>query len=190
MSKPEKIIRPDSPEAATYRTDICGWVSRDGMFYGDGPSNERTARYAGSTHSLCDDCGALCPKHYVRCDACQNKRKIARYAALPRQAWDGTGMLYSDALDEYFDGLDGIYDRLADDPDITLDDLRIQLCKPNHASMIDGDHWADDLPEDGEIPAELQAAIDELNEVIAGLPPLSWSPAEIALDTTGMEQRP
>ena len=32
----EEIVMQDSDEAATYRTDIKGWVSRNGRYYGDG----------------------------------------------------------------------------------------------------------------------------------------------------------
>ena len=37
----EQIVMRDSPEAAQYRTDLKGWVSRNGYDYGDGP--HRTA---------------------------------------------------------------------------------------------------------------------------------------------------
>lgn len=37
----KSVIMFDSPEAATYRTDIKGWVSRDGRYYGE---DERGAR--------------------------------------------------------------------------------------------------------------------------------------------------
>lgn len=32
-----KIVMRDSPEAAQYRTDLKGWVSRDGFYFGDRP---------------------------------------------------------------------------------------------------------------------------------------------------------
>lgn len=32
----QKIVMQDSDEAAHYRTDIKGWVSRTGMYCGDG----------------------------------------------------------------------------------------------------------------------------------------------------------
>ena len=57
IKETEKIVMYDSPEAATYRTDIKGWVSRDGHFYGDnGPSAEHGARWSGCTHMNCK-CG-------------------------------------------------------------------------------------------------------------------------------------
>lgn len=47
----EQIVMRDSPEAAQYRTDLKGWVSRDGFYFGDGPQGERTARYIFRRHS-------------------------------------------------------------------------------------------------------------------------------------------
>ena len=41
------IIMEESPEAAEYRTDISGWVSCNGNYYG---KDERMARYDGATH--------------------------------------------------------------------------------------------------------------------------------------------
>jgi hypothetical protein len=48
------------------------------------------------------------------------------------------------------------------------------------AEEIDGnEHFSDQLHEDGEISAELEAAFEALNEVIRKEPPLSWSPGSV-----------
>src|ERR1700733_3026068 len=85
----EKRIMYDSQEAATYRTDIKGWVSKDGLFYGDNPSSEHGARWSGCTHMVCE-CGNVYGKGRVRCDSCQAKITSEKYYALPMIEWDRT----------------------------------------------------------------------------------------------------
>lgn len=60
------MIMRESAEAASFQT-VTGWVSSNGHFYGN---DERTARYDGCTHQLCESCGvAVCFDEYV-CDKC------------------------------------------------------------------------------------------------------------------------
>lgn len=73
----DKIILPDSPEAATYRTDIAGFVARGGRYH-----------YA-ETQVLCKACGMLTVRGYPLCEACRDLEDAERYAALPRAKWDG-----------------------------------------------------------------------------------------------------
>ncbi|MGN6589324.1 MAG: hypothetical protein ACTHKE_03430 [Sphingomicrobium sp.] len=176
----EKIIPYDQPDLVK-RVTVTGWVSTDGRFYGD---NEDLARYASCTHVRCA-CGGLAEKPWTACDPCRVKNDIERYNRMPKREWDGSTMLYSDAADRYFQDYEEVVDHLRDradeDPPITVDDLRLTICEPNIAREIDGnDHFCDDLPEDGEIPAELEAAFEALNAVIRKLPPLSWSPGKTA----------
>lgn len=78
--KPETdVILPSDHRAAKPHT-MTGWLSRDGAFYVD----ERTARYAGSTHSPCRDCGVVVHKHRTICDVCDDTREVAAYAAMWR----------------------------------------------------------------------------------------------------------
>jgi len=59
------------------------------------------------------------------------------------------------------------------------EELMLVICEPNYPRQIDSSIWEDDLPEDGEITKELQAKLDEVNELIKILPPLSWSPSKV-----------
>ena len=68
MSK--EPIFPESTEAATFMK-VEGWVSRDGRFYG---KDERTARWGGATHIYCRECGEPCPKNWLVCEACREKK--------------------------------------------------------------------------------------------------------------------
>lgn len=89
MSDDTDIILPSDDRAATYRTDITGWVSRDGKYCGD---DERLARLVGATHRACADCGVSTLKTYMICPACRDKRAEQRYLALPQAEWDGEAM--------------------------------------------------------------------------------------------------
>jgi len=62
---------------------------------------------------------------------------------------------------------------------VKVEDLRLVLCDSNEFSEIDGSQWEDIMPEDseGDLPKELQSALDALNVVIKSLPPASYSPS-------------
>ena len=88
MAETKEKVMLDSPEAATFRTDIKGWVSRDGIFYGDKPDSERIARWAGCTHRKCEDCGADSPKSYTICEKCRTNKRDGVYAGREDKDWD------------------------------------------------------------------------------------------------------
>lgn len=177
MDNKEVIILDTSDEAASIQT-VTGWQSSTGRFYG---ADERMARYDGSTHKTCD-CGNVIKQHDY-CQKCADVRVLAKYTAMPRAKWDGASMLYSDAAERYFSDLSEVFEH-ASESEINIADLHIIICEPAFASPIDAnDHYCDDLPEDGEVPAEIQAAFDMLNKVISECTaPLSWSPGKYALE--------
>lgn len=170
-SNPEMVLNT-SAEAASYRTDIKGWVSRHGRYYGQ---DERTARYDGCTHVICD-CGQPVERGRLRCHPCQRKYDEARWLALPLIEWDGETPLVLHRDDRYFFSPDDVYD-FADEHDLKVSELRLVVCEPNYVRQVDEDYWIDELPEDGELPVWLEKAMDALNEVIAAHEnePLSWS---------------
>lgn len=170
-------IRPDSPEAASLQT-ITGWVSRDGVFYGN---DERIARYAGSTVSLCEQCGAECSKHRIRCDVCQGALDAEKFASRERAPWDGIQMLYSESEERYFSDTESVSE-FAEWKGVDISALRIVLCEPEYLFPVETDHWCDVLPEDhdGDLPGDVEAALDLLNEEIAKAGPVSWVPGKKA----------
>jgi hypothetical protein len=177
----EKVIHYDSPEAAKLVT-VTGWVSSTGFFYGE---KEDMARWAGCTHIKCRKCGTPTEKAWTACQACRHKGEIERYEALKKEKWDLATPLYSDSHDKYFfdfgELVDFLRDLLADDESITVDDLRLKICKPNMPREIDGDHFSDDMPEDrDDLPKAIEEAIEAFNAVMRAQPPLSWSPDNIA----------
>lgn len=171
----EKIVMRDSDEAAKPHT-MSGWLSRNGHFYAD----EETARYDGCTHVYCRDCNAPTPKGWLICGSCRDKKDQAKYDAMPKQKWDGIGMLYSHTHEEYLPDLEEAESLL--EPGETLADLRLVICEPNYARKIDIDYFCDDLPENEDsLPAKLQAAVDAFNKAADGVV-LSWSPGKFAID--------
>lgn len=172
----DKIVMYDSPEAASIQT-VTGWVSRTGLFCG---KDEHMARYHGATHRQCDNPNH--PPYELRgyCLACSDERSAARFGAMPKVEWDGKTPLALHDTDCYFFDEEELRDYLLDN-DIALEDARLVICKPNMASEIEPDeHYSDDLPEDGEVGAELRAAFDALNEAIRREKPMSWSPGKTA----------
>lgn len=172
----DSIILNTSAEAATYRTDIKGWVSRDGRFYGDGPANERTARYAGCTHVACNACGAPTEKNWLRCASCRAADDTAKFYAMPEEVWDGKAQLYSEAVDRYFSSPDDAEDWLEDGQ--ALGDLRLVICEPNYVPQLSDEYCADELPEDSDdLPDAVIQAMNAFNKAVAGIV-LSWSPGK------------
>ncbi len=179
----DKIVMRDSPEAAEYRTDLKGWVSRDGRYYGDRPDSEDIARYAGCTHVPCKYCAAPTEKTYTACRQCRDKKDLERFEALPRAEWDGVAMLYSDAKHVYYADIDEAEDDLNDGE--TLADLRLLICEPNYVRQLDAELFCDDLPDGVEqLPPVVEQAIEDFNAAVAGVV-LSWSPGKVALSVAG-----
>jgi hypothetical protein len=174
--KTEKMILINSKEAAEFRTNLSGWVSRDGLYFGN---DERAARYAGCTHTLCEDCGQPVERGYLICKTCKEKRDITKFNAMPKEAWNGEGMLYSDAADRYFSSWDEI-EEYCEDEGAKEDDLRLIICKPQYARQIESDYFCDELAEDGELPDSIVKAMDKFNKVLKDAGPLSWYPGNKA----------
>lgn len=174
MAEKEMILDTD-PRAATYHTDIKGWVSRDGRYYGE---DERTARYAGCTHRACERCGKPCERSWLKCSDCRAILDRERFAAKPQAEWNGSDYIYSELLDDYFADLSDAEDRL--DEGQTLADLMLVICEPNHVRPLSDDYCCDELSDDGDLPSEVEAAMDAFNKAVAGIV-LSWSPGKFAL---------
>ena len=179
----KQIIMYDSPEAATWKEGISGWVSRDGRFYGK--DGEHMARWAGSTHRICETCGG---QYETRswCVPCHTKKRNEKFLSFPVGKWDGETPLCLFDDDKYFFGED-VLDFLADEPE----DEEFQICKcsPVYLHLIESDTWADDLPEDGELPDAVAEAMDALNEAIKKAGPVAWTEMPVAIDLEDLRSR-
>jgi hypothetical protein len=172
----DKMILIDSDEAAKL-AKVTGWVSRDGRFFGN---DERLARMAGCTHTYCEACKKVIPKGgWTLCPECRESQAVERYNALPRVEWDEETPLYSDAADEYFFTVDELEYHM-EEHKCTVRSLRLIVCEANQFQEVSIDHFCDELPEDGDLTAELVEALEELNKVIRRQPPASWTPGKYA----------
>ena len=177
----------NSNEAAQRKT-ITGWVSRDGRFYGE---DEHMARWAGSTHSLCE-CGNEVLKSRKICDACWSKKQVERYFSKPFMEWDCKALLYSESFDVYFSDRDEI-ETHCDEHECASGDLRLVVCHPVYASIVDDEFWQDDLP-DGlyldDVAPELSNALKALNDfIIKEKPILCWRPGKFRTSVEVMDER-
>jgi hypothetical protein len=173
-----KIILSTSDEAASFKTNISGWVSRNGRFFG---VDERIARYDGCTHVICEDCGKPTEKGCLVCSECKEKRDIKKYNALPNEEWNGVGAVYSESNDKYFWSWDEV-DEFCYDEGIKVEDLRLVICTPQYLPLLDhSDYGEDVLAEDGELPDKVVQAIEDFNKVIKNTEPVSWYPSNKAV---------
>lgn len=183
MSEQQRIVLSTSDESASLKT-VTGWVSRHGRFFG---TDERTARYDGSTHCPCDECGTPVERSWTRCKDCRERVSLERFLARPVKPYE-SGMVFADAYDRYFHDLDDAVE-WAEDEGLELDTLRLLLCDPVYPRMLDDDHWQDELPEDctlADVAPDLAEAIGKANDVIAQMRkdhnPMSWTPSKYAVD--------
>ena len=175
-----KIVLNTDPESATFVDNIFGWVSRNGLFYGDNKDSELIARYDGCTHVACKYCGKPAKKPYTACDPCREKNRIARFNKLPVGNWDGSAMLYSETEDKYFYHTDDV-EEYAEENDMSMADMRVLICELVKYRLIDDDYWSDCLPEEGELPDIILKAVDKLNELLSSTEPVAWEPGKFRL---------
>lgn len=175
----EKVHYKDAP--IVYRTDIEGWVSPDGRFWG---ASEHLAR-----KSSCDvvDCGTHGCSNHVRvssfnvCDDCREVNRRKRYAAFEVKPWGGNSMVYSMSHDRYFDDAQDVFDYCQSSKCEAVE-LELVHCRPIHMSTIDEDNLAEELHEDAELPSEIHKALKTLNEMIQRHGKnISWMPSDVAV---------
>lgn len=179
MDRDKKVILPEDPESAHYKA-VTGWVSRTGFFFG---KDERTARWSGSTHKRCT-CGQILPKGSF-CLICCIKKKTEDFLKMPKAKWNGKDALYSAKTDLFFFNPDELEEyRFSEDAN--LEDLMLIICEPIYAGEIDpGEYYESELPEDGEVPPELEEIFEELNKTLRESKViLSWRPGKYAMDLT------
>lgn len=171
----KKEIMYDSPEAATYVTNIEGWIDINRRFFGKGEEGERMARYSSHTHKICE-CGNKMEKGWTKCSECRRKSSIERYNARPFKEWDGKEPICTWDGDTYFFDEESLIDYMEENEEDTIDLL---ICDPVNFRQIDLDTIADDTHEDWEPEKELCDKIDEFNAYLKTLPPHSWMAGKV-----------
>ena len=170
MKTKEKVMH-DAEGIVEYRTNLKGWVGKDGLFYGE---YEDRARWANSTHKLCD-CGKETGKSWTKCEWCRSRESIERYKALEFKKWDGKYPL-CDWGGIYFFDADELYQH-CEDSELKPSELMLTTCIPMPIPEV-GDHiWEDWGTEDEgvfEIYSGLSDEVDKLNKYIRELKPRVW----------------
>lgn len=175
----DKQINYDSPESAAYKTDICGWVSRNGHFWG---KDEHMARYDGCTHLKCK-CGKYFPKEgYMICPECRVIHDQETYSSFPKEKWDDKAPIATFGGGEYFWSREDL-DEYLEDNNLKVEDLQLVFCKPLLLPQFDAyDLLYDYLPDDDrEVPNDIEDAVSALNEVLLKHKQLSWYPGKVAV---------
>lgn len=178
--KSEKVMY-DSGDAATYRTNIKGWVDNTGLYFGDREDSEHSARYSGCSHRACD-CGEEMEKFYTKCPKCRAAREVERYNKKEKKEWNGQDLLYSEAHECYINDLDALHDLIVES-ESPESELRLVICDPTYLDQIDTDTWTDVMPEDwqdDDLPPKVLEALNNLNAVIEKAPHVSWFPGKYA----------
>jgi len=168
--KTEEFTLSESEDAATFRENIKGWVSKSGRFSVDTESSERLARYDGCTHIRCE-CGELTEKTWTRCAECREKGRHERWLQKPVGEWDGEGIIFSEILNDYLDA-----DEVADKEE-EFGPLDLVICDPIKLGHIDDEHLADELClEDGhaDLPTHVADAVEALNIELDKMKPVTW----------------
>ncbi len=157
------VILPED-DAAAQLVDVSVWKSRCGVLFLD----ERIARWEGATHVRCSKCGAVMRKTWMTlCAVCKVASTKERYNKLEKRSWDGSNPVCTFDDDRYFYSPEEV-EEYCYDLGIKVEDLMLVHCEPRYAFEVDPmDLYGDELPEDGELPEELQETFDILNKVIS-----------------------
>jgi hypothetical protein len=168
----------DSEQAAQH-TQVDGWVSRHGVFFGYGQFAEQDARQHGCTHRSCPRCGAEMLKHRAVCLDCDNKMVDERYAKMPKRAPEPGEIIYSETKEKNYESVADAEEDLEDGE--TIDGLHLVICEPEYCRELREDEFCDNLPDDTDLDERVVAAIAQFNKAVAGII-LSWMPGKYAVD--------
>ncbi|MEJ7938216.1 hypothetical protein WKH77_10525 [Acinetobacter baumannii] len=171
-----EVILPTDPIAAQPTQELV-WISRTGKKF----LEESIARYDGSTHRKCNR-GHIIPKQSY-CKECYALDQREKYEKFPKRVWKGEH-IYSIAADKWFfsesreDLLEYMKEKQQNE-----NDLMLVFVTPKYAYQISAsDIYQEHLPDDIDLPDELQKAFDELNEKIKNCTsPLCYYPADEAV---------
>lgn len=173
-AKTKEVILNTDPNIVEFKTNIEGWVGKDGRFYG---KDKDMAIYANSTHKKCDK-GHTYPKTWINCPTCRELGLPKKYLRLEEKEWDGVTPLCIYDTDKYFFSEDEIYD-YCEYEEIDIKNLQLVICNPNYLWEISTDYWEEVYPEDMDLKdvasKEILEKLKELNELINKETPVSWN---------------
>lgn len=166
-------VYSESAASATIKT-VTGWVSRDGYFFG---ADETGARRAGSSVRICREDpnhGAVPNNGY--CKECARIKDEQRWEKAPKvEKSEGPFFLFDG--DHFFRDIEEVED-YANDHD--LDAVRLSVGEPIFLKMPDaGDLFADDMPDEMDVPCEAYRIVEVARAAIAALPSVGWEASRV-----------
>lgn len=163
----KEIILPENVELVEEIKTL--YKDKDGKYY----LSKEGAQEKLATHFKCKCGNGIRKKYRLFCDACEPPKEKP-----PVKEWDGKSMLYVSEFDQYFNEVEEI-EEYCEDEETDKHDLTIYICEGNYLREVNEDYWEDVFAEDGELPKEIQAKLNELNEAIENYKkPMSWSPSK------------
>jgi len=183
MTINDKPIFIESPQAAQIKT-VTGWFSRIGTYWGN---DEKMARFEGHTHIHCP-CGKDHERGYC---SIEHKQRLEKdFASYPKLPFDkGSGVFNLLGTDTFFYEFSGILEYISEEGIVDINNLKLVHCEGQGLSTLDSDHWADELPEDGELPDCVYEAMQALNLAIKQAGDVSYYPASKAVAFTDEQQK-
>lgn len=191
----DKIIKYSDDESATYRTDIKGWVSSKGHYYG---KDEHLARYDGCTHKECE-CGESMEKKYTICENCRYLKYKENYSKYPIETWEDEKPITPLRGDEYFWDWEEVFEYLDErnayniegDKNITLEDLMLCHTEEVPIPTIDisdvlYEYYSNADMDDIDIHPSVEKAVDELNTALLATVARTYAPVHIAVNIIGV----
>ena len=161
------------PNIVEYRTNIEGWVGKDGKFYGK--DKDRAIR-ANSTHTKCEK-GHVYGNTWVSCPECRKRDLSKRYLKMPERDWDGKAPLCLFDTDHYFWNLDEVLD-YANEEGIEVSKLGLVICEPQYLNRIEEEYWEELIPDGFElsdiVTADFWNDLRNFNNKIDDLGPVSY----------------
>ena len=169
----DKVILKGDPSSV--RVELTNvYYSLRGQAY----LRRESAEHDSYTHFKCTNCGNIVERNSY-CKDCSQAKHNEKYNKLPYQEWDGECCVCIYEDDKYFWDSDQI-EEYCDDNDIKFDDLQLVICEPSEYRELSSDFFEEIMPEDmDELPKKIQDKINEFNEFMKSLPPLSYTPTNI-----------
>jgi len=176
MSDQKTVMYDEAP--VEFRTNIKGWVSSDGRFWGNGEDAEHMSRYHSCTHKKCE-CGNLMKKIYTKCPSCRAINSHDKYKSLEAVEWDGECMIV-DHAGGYYRDFDELIESSVSAGDIeSLSDLRLKpTSKKFTFREINLDELNDEYVTEDEsfshFHPEITKKVDELNKLLSETESKLW----------------
>ncbi len=176
IEKPDDIIILGDESVIEYKTNIEGWVGKDGKYYGKSDVAKQTALYANSTHRKCS-CGNLF-KINAYCESCREKRFKERFLELEEVEWDGESALVCFDDDRYFYSLEDAHE-YCEDNEIDIKDLMLVQCERKftfaHINIDEmNEEYCTEEETFSDFHPEIAKKVDELNALLDNTKSKLW----------------